>query len=63
MEMLRADIAAANALIAKVALSQEDVDEANALIASARAPVQPTGAAASVGWSGGEISTGTPEAI
>ena len=41
--MLRADIAAANALIAKVALSQEDVDEANALIAkSARAPVQPT---------------------
>ena len=62
--MLRADIAAANALIAKVALSQEDVDEANALIAkSARAPVQPTRAAASVGWSGGEISTGSPEAI
>ena len=43
VEMLRADIAAANALIAKVALSQEDVDKANALIAkSAGAPLQPT---------------------
>ena len=41
--MLRADIAAAKALIAKVALLQEDVGKANALIAkSAGAPVQPT---------------------
>ena len=34
--MLQAKIAAANALIAKVVFSQEDIDKANELIAEAR---------------------------